>query len=71
MVFPDFLDFLESLDLDTITGIMDDANRAAKAMSEEKLTHKEDLLAAQVMSLSYQMSLGLLAVYHQWLSQHL
>lgn len=71
MAFPDFQDFIVSLEPDTVSGIMGDANRAAKAMRNVDLANKEDLPAAQVLSISYQTSLELLAVYHQWLSQYL
>lgn len=71
MDFPDFQDFLASLEPDTISGIMGDANRAAKAMNNVDFEHKEDLPALQTLSISYQTSLELLAVYHKWLSQYL
>lgn len=68
---PDFKDFLASLDQDTVSGIMLDANNAAKIAQNADLLCEEDRPGLQVLSMSYQVSLGLLAVYHKWLEQQL
>lgn len=71
MKFPDFRDFLASLDEETVSGIMKDANNAAKVIQDTELICEEDRPALHTLGVSYQVSLGLLAVYHKWLEQQL
>lgn len=70
MEFPSFEEFLSTLDKDTISGIMKDANIAAKTAGNVPLTNNTDRPATQVLALSYQISLEVLAVYHKWLEQY-
>lgn len=71
MEFPPFEEFLATLDEDTIAGIMKDANIAAKTAGKVPLTYDADRPAAQVLAISYQTALEVLAVYHKWLEQYL
>lgn len=71
MNLPPFEDFLATLDPNTISGIMGDANNAAKIVNNTPLTHESNKIPLQVMSISYQISLEVLAVYHKWLEQYL
>lgn len=71
MQLPDFSDFLNTLDSDTISSIMKDANIAAKLVTENTYVLESNKLGLQMLSISYQMSLTLLAVYHKWLEQSL
>lgn len=68
---PPFEDFLATLDPDTISGIMGDANQAAKSVNRVSLADQSDKVPLQVLSISYQTALELLAVYHKWLEQNL
>lgn len=69
MQLPSFQDFLSTLTPDIITGIMQDANHAAKLVDPSKLTYAQDMAGMQILSISFQVSLELLAVYHKWLEQ--
>lgn len=71
MAFPDFRDFLAQLTQDQVTGIMGDAQNAAKLMENMEFTNPDDLGPAQVQAISYQTALGLLALYHTWLEKEL
>lgn len=71
MNLPPFEDFLASLDPDTISGIMKDASNAAKVVYDTPLAVESDRIPLQVLSISYQVSLEVLAVYHKWLEQEL
>lgn len=71
MNLPPFEDFLATLDPDTISGIMGDANNAAKIVSSTPLADERDKIPLQVSSISYQVALEVLAVYHKWLEQAL
>ena len=50
---------------------MKDANNAAKVIQDTELVCEEDRPALHTLGVSYQVSLGLLAVYHKWLEQQL
>lgn len=71
MQFPSFDDFMATLSPDTVAGIMGDANAASRLVKPDKLTYPEDAAGLQVLSISFQVSLELLAVYHKWLEQQL
>ena len=71
MNLPPFEDFLATLDPDTISAIMGDASNAAKVVSNTPLADERDKFPLQVMSISYQVALEVLAVYHKWLEQEL
>ena len=71
MQFPSFDDFMATLSPDTVAGIMGDANAASRLVKPAKLTYPEDAAGLQVLSISFQVSLELLAVYHKWLEQQL
>ncbi len=71
MNLPPFQDFLASLDAATISGIMKDANNAAKISANVPLIFEGDRVPCQILSISYQISLEVLAVYHKWLEQSL
>lgn len=71
MNLPPFEDFLASMDPDTIAGIMKDASNASKAVYKTPLSVESDRLPLQVLSISYQVALEVLAVYHKWLEQEL
>ena len=70
MAMPHFQEFMASLDSETVSGIMRDANKAMKIAAEQDV-HRENVPGLQLLSASYQISLELLAVYHKWLEQHL
>lgn len=71
MNLPPFEDFLSSLDPDIISGVMGDANNAAKIIEEIQLSNEQSRIPLQILSISYQVSLEILAVYHRWLEQEL
>lgn len=71
MEFPDFRDFLATLDDATISAIMRDANNGAKLVSPEFLIDPQSAPGIQVLAISYQVSLEVLAAYHKWLEQQL
>ena len=71
MEFPDFRDFLASLTADQVSGIMHDAQHAAKLMQETEFIDPADAGPAQIQAIAYQTSLGLLALYHTWLEREL
>lgn len=71
MDIPPFQEFMASLDSDTIAGIMKDANNAAKVVEETANISPESIPGLQIQSISFQVSLELLAVYHKWLEQQL
>lgn len=70
MDFPDFNDFLATLDKETISGIMKDARIAADVPLEVDLRYPERLAEDQMLAAGFQSALGLLASYHIWLSQY-
>ena len=70
MTLPSFEEFISTLDKDTISGIMKDANNAAKLVLETPVSDPQDLPGLQIQSVAFQISLELLAVYHKWLEQH-
>lgn len=71
MNLPPFEDFLATLDPDTTSGIMKDANNAAKLVNKTPLSDERDKIPLQVLSISYQIAIEVLAVYHKWLEQEL
>ena len=71
MEFPDFRDFLASLTADQVSGIMHDAQNAAKLMQKTEFIDPADAGPAQIQAIAYQTSLGLLALYHTWLEREL
>ena len=70
MELPSFQEFIDSLDKETISGIMKDANNAAKLVLGTPVSDPQDLPGLQIQSVAFQISLELLAVYHKWLEQH-
>lgn len=70
MEMPSFQEFIDSLDKETISGIMKDANNAAKLVLETPVSDPQDLPGLQIQSIAFQISLELLAVYRKWLEQH-
>ena len=69
MDIPSFSEFIATLDRETVAGIMKDADIAAKSVKAEDLLDPRDVTALQIQSLCWQSTLGLLAVYHEWLRQ--
>ena len=70
MEMPSLQEFIDSLDKETISGIMKDANNAAKLVLETPVSDPQDLPGLQIQSIAFQISLELLAVYRKWLEQH-
>lgn len=70
MDFPDFNDFLATLDKETIAGIMKDARLAAGVPLEVDLKYPAGLAEDQMLAIGFQSALGLLASYHLWLAQY-
>lgn len=71
MNLPDFSDFLNTLDAETISDILKDANTKAADVEKTKGIHAESVPGLQVQSISLTISLELLAAYHKWLEQEL
>ncbi len=69
MDIPPFAEFIDSLDSHTVSGIMKDANIAAKLVESQQLLDPDDLIPLQVQSIAWQTALGLLGAYHTWLAQ--
>ena len=67
MDLPSFTEFMATLDHETISGIMKDANNASKLVKAEDLLNPDDVVGAQTQSFCWQSALELLAVYHEWL----
>lgn len=70
MAMPDFQDFMATLDGETISSIMKDANNAMK-LAEMQDINCESIPGAQLLSASFQIALELLAIYHKWLEKQL
>ena len=62
---------MDSLDSDTISGILKDANRVDQIIPVESLDVPESLDKYQDLLRSFQISFELLAVYHKWLEKQL
>ena len=71
MTLPSFQDFLAGLTPDTVAGIMKDANNAAKLIEATPDLHQENIMALQIQSIAFQVSIETLAVYHKWLEQQI
>lgn len=71
MEFPPFQEFMATLDKDTISGIFKDASNAAKMAAQHPLSDPSDSFPLQGLSLTFQVSLELLALYHKWLERSL
>ncbi len=71
MNLPPFEDFLATLDPDTVSGIMGDASNAANVIGNTLLADERDKVPLQILGISYQIALEVLAVYHKWLEQEL
>lgn len=69
MEFPSFAEFLATIDLDTIAGIMQDAKKTADTIDPAASLDTWESLPIRIQSLCWQTSLELLAVYHEWLRQ--
>lgn len=71
MELPSFVDFMATLDEETIEGIFKDANNASKIPTYTKGIQPDNIPGLQMQLISYQISLELLAVYHKWLERQL
>lgn len=67
MAFPDFHDFLASLDRESIEAIFTDA----KDKAESVVVPGTPALGNQVTAISFTIALELLASYHAWISKEL
>ena len=71
MTLPPFEQFMASLDPETVSGIMRDANNAAKIAASTDGINPLNVPGLQAQAMSFQVALELLAVYHKWLEQEL
>lgn len=62
---------MDSLDGDTVSGILKDASRAERIIPVDSLDLPENLDKYQDLLRSFQISFELLAIYHKWLERQL